>query len=595
MGRRQRVFSGLTVILPAIVLGISLAVGYVSIGLGQDSVRTAAWEQPIAAASGTVREAAFTNNPNSGAKRTGGFKNYTPPAQANRAAETAAAAHWSGTPAPAASASAFASPPSGTLLPQAAAPGAAATVAQAPAAQSDMIDSVDVPEFPYGTTAAGQTPQPAFLPDSAATAGSPAEGSSVESILPESPLMLQSNLRAAPPAEASAAGTAAETAAEPILPETPPMAPAAAVAEARPSQEDPLSQGGMNVESAYPPASASGPIPAQGQSPLLVAQTPVNIPPAANASATPPAAPQPTTAQQAAPQQDPGGQAAPLIQPSADGIIPPPENFSMTREQEALLDQFLLRWEEFGKKIKRVSCEVQITEHDGGVFLRNTGNSKIPLSHTWGKFKFIAPNKLLYHVEGEYVYQPGASSDDEPKMEFKKGSGELKYVCDGKSWAEYDFRNRIVNVYPIPEDQWNMDLSMDGPFPLFFIANAKNLKNRFYMNLVTPKGRQDQEVWIEAYPRQAVDAGSFQRIIIILRLSDLQPSYMRKYYVNGKSYSELWFQNVSLNKGIWNIEATVDFGWEKKVKEESFTIAPIAPPVQQVDPNLPSSGVIPEE
>ena len=166
----------------------------------------------------------------------------------------------------------------------------------------------------------------------------------------------------------------------------------------------------------------------------------------------------------------------------------------MTREQEALLDQFLLRWEEFGKQIKRVACEVQIKEHDGGVFLRNTGNSKIPLSHTWGKFKFIAPNKLLYHVEGEYVYQPGASSDDEPKMEFKKGSGELKYVCDGKSWAEYDFRNRIVNVYPIPEDQWNMDLSMDGPFPLFFIANAKNLKNRFYMNLVTPKGRQDQEV-----------------------------------------------------------------------------------------------------
>ncbi|MBQ2682310.1 MAG: hypothetical protein IJG02_00375, partial [Thermoguttaceae bacterium] len=75
MGRRQRVFSGLTVILPAIVLGISLAVGYASIGLGQDSVRTAAWEQPIAASSGTVREAAFTNNPNSGAKRTGGFKN----------------------------------------------------------------------------------------------------------------------------------------------------------------------------------------------------------------------------------------------------------------------------------------------------------------------------------------------------------------------------------------------------------------------------------------------------------------------------------------------------------------------------------------
>lgn len=589
MGRRQTVFSGLTVILPAIILGVSFAVGYSPIGLGQDSVRTAAWEQPIAISSGTVREAAFTNSPNSGPKRTGGFKNYTPPAQAGRACEAGPVPQAGNAPAPAASTSAFASTPSGTLLPHAAVPAAntAAAVAQAPSAQTDAIDSVDVPEFPYGTASAGaESPQPAFLPESSATADSSAEEVSVESILPESPLMLQANLRAAPPAE-----TAAQTAGESILPETPAMSPAADVAEASPSQEV------MKVESAYPPASMSGSVPSQEQSPLLVAQSPVNIPPAADTSVSPPTVGQqpPAAPQPAAPQQAPGGQGSPLIQPSADGIIPPPENFSMTREQEALLDQFLLRWEEFGKQIKRVACEVQIKEHDGGVFLRNTGNSKIPLSHTWGKFKFIAPNKLLYHVEGEYVYQPGASSDDEPKMEFKKGSGELKYVCDGKSWAEYDFRNRIVNVYPIPEDQWNMDLSMDGPFPLFFIANAKNLKNRFYMNLVTPKGRQDQEVWIEAYPRLAVDAGSFQRIIIILRLSDLQPSYMRKYYVNGKSYSELWFQNVSLNKGIWNIEATVDFGWEKKVREESFTIAPIAPPVQQVDPNLPSSGVIPQE
>jgi len=268
----------------------------------------------------------------------------------------------------------------------------------------------------------------------------------------------------------------------------------------------------------------------------------------------------------------------------ANGILPPPEGFSMTAEDEKLLDQFLLRWEEFGRHIKRVACEVQIKEHDGGLFMQNTKGGKIPLSHTWGKFKFIAPNRLSYHVEGEYAYQPGASSDDEPKMEFKKGSGELKYVCDGKSWAEYDFKNRVVHIYSIPEDQWNQDLSMDGPIPLFFIANAKNLKNRFYLNIVTPKSRTSSEVWIEAYPRLAADSGSFQRIIIILSLTDLQPTYMRKYYINGKSYSELWFQNVTINKGMWDIEADVDFGWEKKVMDETFAITPI-------EPALPNSGV----
>ncbi|MBR2693064.1 MAG: hypothetical protein IKE69_02515 [Thermoguttaceae bacterium] len=242
-----------------------------------------------------------------------------------------------------------------------------------------------------------------------------------------------------------------------------------------------------------------------------------------------------------------------------DGILPPPEDFRISPQEAALLDQFLAKWEEFGKNIKKVACNVTSKEQGGGLYGEDRD---VPLSHTYGEFKFIAPNKLLYHVIGEFVYEKDEKGQRKP--EYKKGLDEKKFVLDGKSLTEYDYKNRVALVTPIPEDQQNKDLTMDGPIPIFFIAKADNLKRRFYMKLITKPEKQDSEVWIEAWPRQQSDAQSFQRIIITLRLSDLQPYYMRQYHSNGKSYTELWFSDISINKGLWTIEPKVDFGWKKE-------------------------------
>ena len=242
-----------------------------------------------------------------------------------------------------------------------------------------------------------------------------------------------------------------------------------------------------------------------------------------------------------------------------DGILPPPEDFRISPQEAELLDQFLAKWEEFGKNIKKVACNVTSKEQGGGLYGEERG---VPLSHTYGEFKFIAPNKLLYHVEGEFTYEKDENGNRKP--EYKKGLDEKKFVLDGKSLTEYDYKNRVALVTPIAEDQQNKDLTMDGPIPIFFIAKADNLKRRFYMKLITKPEKQDSEVWIEAWPRQQSDAASFQRIIITLRLSDLQPYYMRQYHSNGKSYTELWFSDISINKGLWNIEPKVDFGWKKE-------------------------------
>lgn len=298
--------------------------------------------------------------------------------------------------------------------------------------------------------------------------------------------------------------------------------------------------------------------PAQTQNPVQI-QNPGQVPPGAGQQGGYIS----TSVPNQVPQQ-PGsasfgtGQGA--AQPVPRTPLPPP--FELSAEEAANLNSFLEKWENFSKDVKRVSCEVHVREFDGGVFHQN---SKTPIAHTWGIFRFIAPNKLFYHVRGEFVYL-GNGPNGEPKAEWKPSSNETKIVYDGKSFTQYDYKKKVATVFPIPEEEQNQDLSLDGPFPLFFIANAERLKEKFYLKIVTPADAVGRDVWIEAYPRYAEDAQEYQKLILLMRLSDLQPYFLRKMNPNGKSHSDLEFQNVAINKGLWGIEATVDLTWTKKVE-----------------------------
>ena len=249
---------------------------------------------------------------------------------------------------------------------------------------------------------------------------------------------------------------------------------------------------------------------------------------------------------------------------ATSAIIDPPTTYRPTQEELAQLDEFLAKWEEYGKNIKRVSCDIHMREFDNVLQQDN----KRPVAHTWGQFRFITPNKLSFHNRGEFEY-----TDANPNGEWKESQNEWKIVLDGKSFTQYDFKNKKAVVYPIPEEEQNIDLTMDnGQFPLFFVAKAETLKSRFYLRLVTPQAKQKDEVWIEAFPRYTRDAQQFQSITVILRLKDLQPTYMRKIGVNGKSQTHLRFEKIAVNKGLWTIEGSVDSDWTKDVREDQYSV-----------------------
>ena len=247
-----------------------------------------------------------------------------------------------------------------------------------------------------------------------------------------------------------------------------------------------------------------------------------------------------------------------------NAFLPPPDDYNPSQEELEKLDEFLVRWEEHGKNIKRVSCNVHMREFDSV----HQSDPNRPVQHTWGEFRFITPNKLSYHIQGEFEY-----SDANPNGVWKKGQNEWKVTLDGKTFTQYDFKAKKAIVYPIVEDEQDIDLTMDnGQFPLFFIAKAKTLKSRFYLKIVTPDSKQKSEVWINAYPRFARDAQQFQLITVVLDLKDLQPSYMRKLNANGKSKTDLKFEKVTVNKGTWTIDGSVPQTWAKETHEEQFSV-----------------------
>lgn len=307
--------------------------------------------------------------------------------------------------------------------------------------------------------------------------------------------------------------------------------------------------------------------PQASQRNIKVAQAPRIAAPTQNAKAAAarPAAPTPQTQAQAQDQATVASRGGYIGNENMkNALAEPPANYNPTAEELAQLDEFLAKWEAHGKNIKRVSCEVHVREFDA--LLQQ--NAKRPISHTWGEFRFVMPNKLSYHIKGEFVY-----SDENPKGEWKAGQNEWQIVLDGKSFTQYDYKEKKAHVFPIPDEEREIDLSMDnGQFPLFFVAKAETLKSRFYLRIITPASKRQDQVWIEAFPRYTRDAQQFQSIIVGLELKDLQPSFMRKIGTNGKSRTDLAFQKVEVNKGLAKVEASIPIGWVKEVHEEAYSL-----------------------
>ena len=103
------------------------------------------------------------------------------------------------------------------------------------------------------------------------------------------------------------------------------------------------------------------------------------------------------------------------------------------------------------------------------------------------------------------------------KIDAKDPAQSEQWLCDGKSIYRFDYRRKVVAEHVMPPESRGKGID-DCPLPFVFGIDAKELKRRYLMRIITPPGVKN-EVWLEAVPRLQLQAAEFSKVEVILQIA----------------------------------------------------------------------------
>lgn len=263
--------------------------------------------------------------------------------------------------------------------------------------------------------------------------------------------------------------------------------------------------------------------------------------------------------------------------PQAATVAPIPQApFQLSPAHEEYLNRILMAWEQNGSKVNTFEADFSRFEYDP-VFGGADPNK--PVHVDFGRIKYKAPDQGVYEIT--HTLENGEWVDiDEKRKEH--------WVCDGESIYQYryDTEPKQLVEQQLPPEMQGQHIS-NGPLPFLFGAKAVELRERYWLRVVTPAQVQDEQIWLEAYPRRREQTADFKRAEVILDIKDLQLRGLQLYSPNGKSRLVYKFDNIKVNATFaWlrgNLfRATTPIGWKKIVEP-----APSAEVTQQPQGSAP--------
>jgi TIGR03009 family protein len=256
--------------------------------------------------------------------------------------------------------------------------------------------------------------------------------------------------------------------------------------------------------------------------------------------------------------QGPAGQGpAAVAQPAQNQPQRPiaPKLPPLSPQQLAKLDNLLNDWEMRNKQIQVLESKFFRWKYDS-VF-HGPSNSPPPKPDE-GELKFAAPDKAWMKIEAK---DPAQSE---------------QWLCDGKSVYQWDYKQKAVMEWMLPPDLQGKGIG-EGPLPFVFGIEAQKLKQRYYMQIITPPNVQN-EVWLEAYPRFQHDAANYSKVQVILQVvgpaRTLFPYAIQVYAPNEKDRTVYQLQDPQINprrliRDIFGTDWTkpsIERGWTKRTE-----------------------------
>lgn len=296
-------------------------------------------------------------------------------------------------------------------------------------------------------------------------------------------------------------------------------------------------------------------------------------PPVANPNA--PRNPNPATD---APLRPPGAVAAPPRTRAVQVLVPdwadklPPEHIKY-------LDGVLKYWEFKSNQIQKFRCSFERWSYNPGGFGPTDPNT--PYSHSTGSIKYERPDKGLFKVDTINFYTPPKTPGQQPTFEPRPGEFGEHWVCDGKAIFEFRPAQKQLAEIKLPPEMQGKAIA-NGPLPFLFGAEADQLKKRYWMRVITPKGANNQ-YWIEAWPKYQNDAANFRKVEVILNVTDFLPDAMQLFSPAGQERTVFQFSERKMNGSVDEVldifrksfyKPDLPSGWRKVMEE----VAPAGPP-----------------
>ena len=229
----------------------------------------------------------------------------------------------------------------------------------------------------------------------------------------------------------------------------------------------------------------------------------------------------------------------------------PQPPFTLTAQEESQVDQVLKQWEQRNQDVKTFDCDFKRWIYD--TVFGPADKAKFVES---GVIQYAAPDRGKFFVER--AEKDGKESPiDDARADH--------WICDGKSIFEYSPQKKQVIEHKLPPEVQGKAIA-NSPLPFLFGAEAKNLKQRYFIRIITPPDEKNQ-IWLEAYPRLQQGAANFHHAVFIVKSEGMSPYALKLVQPNGKDYTTYQFYNIVLNDPLRLFKgdpfrAYVPLGWQ---------------------------------
>jgi TIGR03009 family protein len=196
---------------------------------------------------------------------------------------------------------------------------------------------------------------------------------------------------------------------------------------------------------------------------------------------------------------------------------------ALNADEQRRLSGLLGYWETQSNKVRTFSCQFSRMSYDS-VF----GPPDKPLWIAQGEIRYASPDKGEFRVERVAKYEAPEKEGGKPEYQWQETEAREHWICDGNSVFELNAAEKQLIERRLPAEMRGKDIA-DGPLPFIFGATRAKIDARYWVREVPPPPERRGEYCLEAYPKRREDAGSFQRVRLILDASSFLPVAMEVF------------------------------------------------------------------